>query len=494
MRRRSIHRDLKPENLLVSGDGAVKIADFGIARALRRATRYTGTGITVGTPAYMAPEQAMALKVTPATDLHSVGVIAFELLSGELPMSADAPMALMLRKVHESSPFLSSVMPAVDPRLNVLIGRLLARVPDDRPQSAMETWDEFEEIAVSLLGPFWRREARLPEPGGFSDPERPLEPAVFEEEPPPSFVDEADYVTFKAEEPLLPAEVARPVRAGAGARAGASPEPEPAPVVAGISSAPAAATSAPARRSLVDPWAEPGDDPRVRPTQPPVTAPTVIEKVRPVFPEPVKEPRSPRVWWIVTGVAVAIVVGLGTVFAVAAVRERVNSRSRASRRHRPRRQRVPRPRRRPRRPRALAAAPPIDDPDEQALACLRGRAGRAERVLRGRSGAAGAGDRAGALRAAGRVPGHLHPVRDAEGAEGLLQDAQRRRRAPGPRALRRRGRVVRRRRRGRRAVDRRRVGSRAVLSWSDEPQLVAAYASSARRDRAELCSSWESYG
>src|SRR3954466_1080801 len=133
-----IHRDLKPENLLVTADGAGKIADFGIAPAMRRVTKYTGTGITVGTPAYMAPEQAMAMAVTPATDLHSVGVVAFELLSGQLPMSGDAPMALMIRKGHESSPQLASVLPEIDPRLARLVGRLLARVPDDRPQSAAE--------------------------------------------------------------------------------------------------------------------------------------------------------------------------------------------------------------------------------------------------------------------------------------------------------------------------------------------------------------------
>ena len=135
-RRRSSTATSSPRTCWSARDGAVKIADFGIARALRRVTSYTGTGITVGTPAYMAPEQAMALTVTPATDLHSVGVIAFELLSGQLPMSADAPMALMLRKVHESSPFAALGAAGVDPRLNALIGRLLARVPDDRPQSA----------------------------------------------------------------------------------------------------------------------------------------------------------------------------------------------------------------------------------------------------------------------------------------------------------------------------------------------------------------------
>src|SRR4051794_33676818 len=94
-----VHRDLKPENLMVADDGRVKIADFGIAKALNQAaTQYhlTATGTAVGTPTYMAPEQAMAKDVTPATDLYSVGVMAYEMLVGRVPFEpTDTPLALL---------------------------------------------------------------------------------------------------------------------------------------------------------------------------------------------------------------------------------------------------------------------------------------------------------------------------------------------------------------------------------------------------------------
>src|SRR4051794_4012044 len=82
-KRRVVHRDLKPENLLITNDRRVKIADFGIAKAVDRAATVefkTQTGMTVGTPTYMAPEQAMGGELTPATDLYSVGVMAYELM------------------------------------------------------------------------------------------------------------------------------------------------------------------------------------------------------------------------------------------------------------------------------------------------------------------------------------------------------------------------------------------------------------------------------
>ena len=100
-----VHRDLKPENLMVTNDGNVKIADFGIAKATQetRTSAYvTATGTTIGTPAYMAPEQAMARDIGPWTDLYSVGCIAYELFTGAPPFhDAETPMAMMLRHISE---------------------------------------------------------------------------------------------------------------------------------------------------------------------------------------------------------------------------------------------------------------------------------------------------------------------------------------------------------------------------------------------------------
>ena len=83
---RIVHRDVKPENLLITGDGGIKIADFGIAKAMQQVATeemLTPAGATVGTPAYMAPEQAMAQEIGPWTDLYQTGVVAYELLTGD---------------------------------------------------------------------------------------------------------------------------------------------------------------------------------------------------------------------------------------------------------------------------------------------------------------------------------------------------------------------------------------------------------------------------
>ena len=86
-----VHRDLKPENVMVTADGRVKLADFGIAKATGAASLLTATGTTLGTPHYMAPEQAMGQAVGPWTDLYSVGCMAYELVTGRLPFGDVEP-------------------------------------------------------------------------------------------------------------------------------------------------------------------------------------------------------------------------------------------------------------------------------------------------------------------------------------------------------------------------------------------------------------------
>jgi tRNA A-37 threonylcarbamoyl transferase component Bud32 len=173
-----VHRDLKPENLLVTEDGRVKIADFGVARAYNRAApreAITATGATIGTPAYMAPEQALGNELTHAADLYSLGVVAWEMLNGKVPFEeAESAMAVLYRHVNEPVPPLNS---AVDSRLAEWVTRMMAKAPGDRFPSADAAWDALEDTVLDLLGPRWRRDARLV---GSSRSAAPLTPATFE--------------------------------------------------------------------------------------------------------------------------------------------------------------------------------------------------------------------------------------------------------------------------------------------------------------------------
>jgi Protein kinase domain len=164
-RRAIVHRDLKPENLLVTGEGRVKIADFGIAKATNelRTTALTSTGVAVGTPNYMAPEQATAQAVGPWTDLYSVGMMAFEFFIGR-PAFGDTDNALgvLLRQVNEEIPPVHELDPHVDVDLSSWVAKMVAKEPGERPRSAVVAWDELEDVLIALLGARWQRQARLP--------------------------------------------------------------------------------------------------------------------------------------------------------------------------------------------------------------------------------------------------------------------------------------------------------------------------------------------
>jgi tRNA A-37 threonylcarbamoyl transferase component Bud32 len=154
------HRDLKPENVLVTNDGAVKIADFGIAKAYARDTpALTQTGMPVGTATYMAPEQAAGRPVGPRTDLYAVGAMAYEMFAGRPPFTADTLVALLYQHVNEPPP----PLPGVDERVAAWVGWLLEKNPDARPPGAAAAWQALEDVVVDLLGPLWRRHAPLRE-------------------------------------------------------------------------------------------------------------------------------------------------------------------------------------------------------------------------------------------------------------------------------------------------------------------------------------------
>ncbi len=164
-RQQVVHRDLKPENLLVTADGQVKIADFGIAKAttnLALANFQTEAGIAVGTPGYMAPEQAMARDIGTWSDLYALGCMAYEMCTGALPFTETIdPFALMLRHLSEPIASAKTVRPGVDPALSDWIDSLLVKEPSERVQTGSDAWETLDEILYDGLGPRWQRGATL---------------------------------------------------------------------------------------------------------------------------------------------------------------------------------------------------------------------------------------------------------------------------------------------------------------------------------------------
>lgn len=128
-----IHRDLKPENVLIASDGQVKIMDFGIA-LLRGARRVTWGSLssTVGTPDYMAPEQVRGERGDERTDVYAVGVMLYEMLTGEVPYEGDNALAVMSLHVNQDPPLVTSRRPEVPPALAAVVDRALRREPGQR--------------------------------------------------------------------------------------------------------------------------------------------------------------------------------------------------------------------------------------------------------------------------------------------------------------------------------------------------------------------------
>ncbi|MBX6385948.1 MAG: serine/threonine protein kinase, partial [Microbispora sp.] len=143
-----IHRDIKPGNLLVTEAGQVKITDFGIARALEAAP-LTATGTIVGTAQYVSPEQASGTTLTPASDIYSLGVVAYECLAGHPPFTAETPVALALRHINDTPAPLPEHVPAP---VAALVMSMLAKDPAARPETGPVLLDKVRTLREALAG------------------------------------------------------------------------------------------------------------------------------------------------------------------------------------------------------------------------------------------------------------------------------------------------------------------------------------------------------
>jgi serine/threonine protein kinase len=155
-----IHRDIKPDNILLDRDsGRAMVTDFGIAQAIEAGTRLTVTGIAVGTPAYMSPEQAMGEReVDGRSDIYSLGVVAYQMLTGRLPFTAGNSMALLMKHVTEPPRPIAELRPDAPKALCDAVERALAKQPEDRWPTAAALRDALTSGVVP--GATWRAERR----------------------------------------------------------------------------------------------------------------------------------------------------------------------------------------------------------------------------------------------------------------------------------------------------------------------------------------------
>jgi serine/threonine-protein kinase len=142
-----VHRDLKPENVLIEPDGTVKLVDFGIA-LLRGARRLTFRRLTsgFGTPDYMAPEQVQGDRGDARTDIYAVGVILYEMLTGEVPYQGDSPLSVMSQRVTTDAPLLRTKARDVPPQLEAVVWRALRRDPSDRYASMADLCHDLQNL------------------------------------------------------------------------------------------------------------------------------------------------------------------------------------------------------------------------------------------------------------------------------------------------------------------------------------------------------------
>jgi eukaryotic-like serine/threonine-protein kinase len=150
-----VHRDIKPENILLTRKGEVKVADFGLSRIFgddSQALNLTASGVTLGTPLYMSPEQVEGKPVDPRTDIYSFGVTCYHLLAGHPPFRGQSAFDVAVQHVQKQPVPLTEIRPDLPPDLCNLVHRMMAKKPDDRIQTGREIVREVVRLRDSLVG------------------------------------------------------------------------------------------------------------------------------------------------------------------------------------------------------------------------------------------------------------------------------------------------------------------------------------------------------
>lgn len=157
-----IHRDIKPSNVLIDASGNAFLTDFGIAKIVAGSANFTGTGAVIGTPAYMAPEQGMGKPLDHRCDIYAMGVMLYEMVTGQVPFDAETPLAVMMMHVYNPLPLPRQARPDLPEVIERIILKSMAKSPDDRFQNVVEMVEVLEQATSGV-----RTDVSLPPiPGG----------------------------------------------------------------------------------------------------------------------------------------------------------------------------------------------------------------------------------------------------------------------------------------------------------------------------------------
>ncbi|WP_395694726.1 Stk1 family PASTA domain-containing Ser/Thr kinase [Nocardioides sp.] len=204
-----VHRDVKPENVLIADDGRIKVADFGLARAVSADTQHTATGgVLIGTVSYLAPELVVDGRADARADVYAAGVVLFEMLTGTKPHEGETPIQVAYKHVHEDVPAPSSLVPGIPAYVDALVARATARDRSHRPADAGVLLHQVHRVSHALA------EGVADDPDLTAD----LTPLLFSSQPQPQPQDaprdHAERTTFLPTQSPPPPAAGPPVRTG----------------------------------------------------------------------------------------------------------------------------------------------------------------------------------------------------------------------------------------------------------------------------------------